>query len=120
MRKLFGALAITMMAFTAPTGVIAGDDQFGLSPAACEEAVVHYLDDRLYDSRSARVHLSSDPYKVQVAMRGATEVSAWAVDILVKSRLPTGSWSSYQNYTVIFQDGAPVALESDVQSVTAI
>ena len=120
MRKLLGALAITVFAFAGPTGAFAGDDQFGLSPAACEEAVVHYLDDRLYDPRSARVQLSSDPYKVQVAMRGAKEASAWAVDILVKSRLPTGSWSGYQSYTVIFQNGAPVALESDFQSVTAI
>lgn len=98
----------------------ASEDSFGLSPEACEESVTHLMNDRLFDPRSARVRLDGEPYAVTVEMRGKSNVAAWAVDVRVKSRLPSGSWSGYMPYTVIFQDGVAVALESDVQRVTRV
>ena len=120
MKKLLTAAGVSLLVMTATPGLVAGDDVFGLSPAACEESVAYFMEDRLYDSRSARIELDGDPYKVSVDLRGGQKVDAWAQDVLVKSRLPSGSWSNYQPYTVIFQNGQAVALESDVSDMTVI
>jgi len=120
MKKLLSAAGISILVITTTPGLIAGDDVFGLTPAACEESVAYFLEDRLFDSRAARIELNGDPYKVTVDLRGGNEVDAWAQDVRVKSRLPSGSWSNYQPYTVIFQNGQAVALESDVADVTAV
>lgn len=118
MRKLFATAIASAFILGASPVVHAGDPgEFGLTTAACEDAVVAYMQDRLYDPRAARVHLTSDPYQVVVSLRDGREVDAWAVDVRVRSRLPTGSWSGYQPYTVIFQNGVPVALEGDLPDV---
>ncbi len=118
MKKTIVSLAFIAMSLNIAPVVGANDAGFDLSPSACKEVVSDFMDTRLTDSRSARVQLDSDPYKVMVDMRSADDIPAWAVDILVKSRLPSGSWSNYQPYTVIFQDGKAVALESEVVGVT--
>ena len=78
------------------------------------------MEKRLSDPRAAKVQLDSDPYKVMVDLRAEEDIPAWAVDIRVKSRLPNGSWSNFQPYTVLFQNGEAVALKSDVADVTRL
>ena len=120
MKRYVMAIAASTALMGAAMSATAADDGFGLSPAACEEAVSYFLDDRLYDSRSARVQLSGDPYRVVVNMRSGDVATVWAVDVHVKSRLPSGSWSNYQPYTVIFHNGMAVGLESDFRNVTPV
>jgi hypothetical protein len=120
MKRLLVAMVFSVAAVGVTQGAIAGGGEFSLTPAASKEAVASYLGDRLYDPRSARVQLSGEAYRVIVDMRGGREVELWAIDVLVKSRLPSGSWSNYQPYTVIFQSGRAVALESDFSDVTPI
>ena len=120
MKRILTAAAFSILALGANPGVMAGSDSFGLSPAACEDAVARYMDNRLSDPRSARIRVTGDPYKVMVSTRGRSDISAWAVDVLVKSRLPTGSWSGYQPYTVIFKNGRVIALERDLRDVVRV
>ena len=120
MRKFLAAAAFAATAAFSAAPATAQYDSFGLSPEACIDSVAYFLEDRLYDSRAARIELDSAPYRVMVEFRGGYETQAWAVDVLVKSRLPTGSWSNYQPYTVIFRDGEAIALESDVWDMRLI
>ncbi len=119
MKNFLTAASFGLIAMTVSPAAIAGDDAFSLSPQACEETIAYFLEDRLYNSNSARIQLDSDPYRVMVELTSG-QVEAWAIDAAVKSRLPNGSWSNYQRITVIFQDGVAVALKSDVQNLTAI
>ncbi len=120
MKKTLATLALTIMTLGIVPSIGAFEGTFDLSPSACEEVVAQYMDTRLDDPRSARVQLSSEPYKIMVDMRSTSDIPAWAVDVRVKSRLPSGSWSNYQPYTVIFQGDKAVALESDVARVTRV
>ncbi|MEM9495240.1 MAG: hypothetical protein AAGA09_04500 [Pseudomonadota bacterium] len=120
MRKTLAAAAFGLGALIAAPVASADDAIFELAPGACEDAIAIYMSERLTDPRAARYRMTSDPYRVLVNMRGDREVSAWAVDVRVKSRLPSGSWSGYQPYTVIFQNGQAVALESDLPDVVRI
>lgn len=118
MKKIFTAAVAGAFIIGSSPFAFAGDI-FELSPVAYQQAAEDYMSERLTDPRSARYNLAGDPYKVQVDMRSG-EAEAWAVDILVKSRLPNGSWSNYQRYTVIFQDGTAVALKSDLAKVVRV
>ncbi len=111
------AIASALMIATAPLAFAGGS--FELSPVAYKQAAEDYMSGRLSDPRSARYNLAGDPYRVQINMRGS-DVEAWAVDIRVKSRLPNGSWSNYQRYTVIFRGGNAVALKSDFANVIRV
>ncbi len=119
MKKLVISAIFAATAAAGVNNAIAGDDGFGLSPEACEESVAYFLEDRLYNSTSARIELDGDPYRVMVSLQSG-DMEAWAQDIRVKSRLPGGSWSSYQAHTVIFKDTRPIALDVDVSSFSPI
>jgi len=120
MKKVLLSLAISVMALGVSPSIGAFEGTFDLSPSACKEVVSHYMSKRLTDPRSAKVQLKGEPYKVRVDMRSAENIPAWAVDVKVKSRLPNGSWSNYQPYTVLFQKGQAVALKGDVADITRI
>ena len=120
MKKTLAAVLFTISATIVVPSAMAGDENFGLSPEACIESVSYFMSGRLYDSRSARINLNGNPYRVTVDMRGGGRTTAWAQNVRIKSRLPSGSWSNYQPYTVIFKDGRAIALESEVRRMTAI
>ncbi len=110
-------LIATGLACAILSALPAAAEDFDLSPAACQDAVADYIASRLDNPRGAKVHMTSDPYKVMVRQRGR-DVAAWAVDVRVKARLPSGSWSGQQRYTVIFKNGSAVALRGDLDGVT--
>lgn len=118
-KKLIFVLASFVAFFGVHSTSIAGDNTFGLSPEKCHETISTYLQERLWDPRAARVRLDGEPYAVEVQMRG-DEATAWAQDVYLKSRLPSGSWSNYQPYTIIFQNGVAVALGSDLSKVERV
>jgi len=120
MKKTLASIVIGVMVLGIAPLSSAFEGDFGLSPSACKAVVADYMDTRLIDPRSARVQLNGDPYQVLVNMRTGGVIEAWAVDVRVKSRLPSGSWSNYQPYTVIFQEGRAVALEDDVARLTRV
>lgn len=120
MKKILAVVFFTFSAAVSLPVATANEGSFGLSPEACIESVSYFMSDRLHDSRSARVSLDGTPYRVMVDLRGGRQVSAWAQDVHIKSRLPSGSWSNYQPYTVIFKNGRAIALESEVRGITLI
>ena len=110
-------LLATALACLFLSNTTAAAESFDLSPSACEEAVSDYIKSRLDNPRGATVRMSGEPYKVMVKQR-TREVAAWAVDVRVKARLRSGSWSSPQHYTVIFKNGEAVALRGDLDNVS--
>lgn len=114
-RKILLGVGAALMAATA---VMAED--FGVMPADYQSALEDYVGSRLINPRGARFQIVSEPYQVYADFAGRSNVAAWAVDVRVRSRLPNGAMGGYVPYTVIFVDGAPVALEQDIRSVRAI
>ena len=117
-KTMTAALAAAFIFGSAPLATAA--DSYNVAPISYQKAAEDYMSQRLSDPRSARYNVRGEPYEVRVNLRGGQNVAAWAVDIMVKSRLPNGSWSNYQPYTVIFQNGAAVALKSDLAKVVPI
>ncbi len=120
MKRLLAVLHIALISYLGVGAASADDRRFDMSPSEYREAVGYFLEDRLYDARSARINIDSAPYPVFIETRRGLEAHAWAVDVLVKSRLPSGSWSNYQSYTVIFHNGVPVAFDTDLRNIRAI
>lgn len=113
-RKLLFCVGAAMMAASA---AMAND--FGAMPVNYQSALEDYVGSRLINPRGARFQITSKPYQVYADFAGRENVAAWAVDVRVRSRLPNGDMGSVP-YTVIFVDGAPVALEQDIRSVKAV
>lgn len=110
MRKFLGmTAAVAILAGSA----FAADARFGMVPEACEDNAEIYVLDRLDNTRGARIEVAGEPYPVLADFPEQAGVPCWAIDVVVKSRLETGSWSGNMRYTVIFHDGAPVALDAD-------
>lgn len=120
MKSTLAAALFAVTASAIAPAAIANTDVFGLSPEACAESVSYFMVDRLYDSRSARVSLTGEPYRVMVDLRDGQQVTAWAQNVHIKSRLPSGSWSNQQPFTVIFKNGQAIALESEVRGMTPV
>jgi hypothetical protein len=114
--KIIRTLTLSLGAAMAAvaTGFAADHDAL---PADYRTALVDYVDSRLTDPRGARYQLLSEPYKVFADFKGQGKVPAWAVDVRVRTQLHSGD-RGYATYTVIFVDGAPVALEQDIRAVT--
>ena len=89
-------------------------------PVSYEQNAENYLNSRISDSRTARFKFSGKPYRVKADIQGHKDLDCWALDVKVKTRLPNNSWSRYMDYTVIFYEGRPVALESDVSKVSEV
>lgn len=79
-----------------------------------------YVTSRLDNPSSAKVQIVSEPYKVRTDMRGHSGMLGWAVDIKVRSRQVSGAQGVYVPYTVIFIDGAPVALCQDTRDIQRV
>jgi len=94
---------------------VAGDH--GTMPANYQTALETYVGSRLTNPRGARFRVMGRPYQVYVDFRGRENVAAWAVDVRVRARLPSGGTGA-SSYTVIFMNGAPVALERDIRDVS--
>lgn len=99
-------------------GVCAAD--FGPQPADYETTAEAYITARLTDPRAAKFQFTSAPYMVYADIAGYEGLPCWAVDVRVKSRLPTGSIGGYVPYTVIFLDGEAVALQDDARRIARI
>lgn len=110
MKRVFLGL-VASLAFTASVAA----SNFGPVPAGYESAAQDYIAERLADARSARYEVVSEPYMVYADIAGYEGLPCWAVDMKVKSRLPSGGFGSYQSYTVIFLDGEAIALEDDAR-----
>ncbi|MEM9015145.1 MAG: hypothetical protein AAGB02_08570 [Pseudomonadota bacterium] len=116
MKNVVISVICGIVAFTA--SVSANDrSAFGLSPAACEDAVVHYLSQRVVDPRGINVALSGEPYAVTIKLRGGREVSGWAVRVRAKHRGHDGRYGAFKRYTVLFKNGRAIALKRDVDNV---
>jgi hypothetical protein len=115
MKKVFLSLAAGAVALFATS--IAGD----IAPCPDDYSVqaVSYVESRLEDARAARVQIVSEPYRVAADFHGHG-AQGWGVDVKVKSRLPTGSYGGYIDYTVIFVDGEAVALCEDTDELTRV
>ncbi len=110
MKKLLAGLAAAI-AFAAT--VAAAD--FGPAPANYEAAAEAYIGERLSDPRNARVQFVGAPYKVYADVAGYEGLACWAIDVRVKSRLPTGAYGGYVPYTVLFLSGRPIAFKDDAR-----
>ena len=113
MKMTFAGIAAALM-FGAGAVVAAAGADFGSAPVSYESEVEAYFASRLTDPRRARFHYASDPYPVYADVSGYENLPCWAVDVRVKSRLPSGGYGGYVPYTVIMLDGEPIALRSDV------
>lgn len=110
MKKLILGFAAAM-AFTASVAA----SSFGPAPADYQSAAEAYISARLDDARSARFEFLGEPYMVYADIAGYEGLACWAIDIRVKSRLPSGAVGGYVPYTVIFLDGEPIALKDDAR-----
>ncbi|MEQ1929078.1 MAG: hypothetical protein ABL957_00905 [Parvularculaceae bacterium] len=79
-----------------------------------------YVVSRLDKSDGARVQIVSEPYRVAADVNGHRGLEGWGVDVRVKARQASGAAGVYLPYTVIFVDGAPVALCEDASDITRI
>ena len=112
MKRVLLGLAASL-AFT----VSVAASSFGPVPANYESVAESYISERLADARSAKYEVVSEPYMVYADIAGYEGLPCWAVDLRVKSRLPSGGFGSYQAYTVIFLEGQAIALEDDARRV---
>ena len=118
-RVAFAGLASVALMMSAATHVSARSGH-GPMPVNYEQTAETYIADRLSNARGARIEVLSEPYQVYSSISGYEGLPCWAVDVRVKSRLPSGSYGSYQRYTVLFLDGEAIALESDARKVTRL
>ena len=110
-KMLLGISALAAIA----TGAIAAD--FGAMPVNYESSAEQYVMSRLANPRGADVQFMSDPYQIIANIGDYAGLEAWAVDLRIRSRLPSGSMSGYVPYTLIFYNGEPVAFEIDADKV---
>lgn len=110
-KSLIGAALATMMA----AGAFAADIR--PMPANYESSAEDYMMSRMDESRGARVTFDGQPYQVLADFGSYGEMPAWAVDLRLRSRGSSGAFDRYMAYTVLFVDGEPVALASDVDNV---
>lgn len=115
MRKFAACLAA---AAALATGAFAAD--FGPMPVDYQSAAESYISGRLTDPRAARFQFVGEPYQVVADFSGRQDVGCWAVDVRVKARLPGGRTGAYQTYTVLFVNGAAIALEDDARSLDRV
>ena len=108
------AFAAAMLAASAFAG------SFGPEPSNYETAAADYVSSRLINPRASKIRFVGGPYKAYADIGGYRDVAAWAVDVRVKSRLPSGGWSGYMAYTVIFVDGDPIAFEQDARRLSRL
>ena len=118
MKLLKSISAMTAGLVMLVAGAFASD--FGPEPISFEGDAEQYISSRLEDPRGARFQFVGEPYMVFADIGSYEGVSAWAVDVRVKSRMSSGSFGGYLPYTVIFVDGDPVALEEDTQQLTRL
>lgn len=78
-----------------------------------------YMLSRLDAEARARVEVVGEPYLVRAEVSGHS-VEGWAVDLKVKARQASGAHGVFIPYTVIFVDGAPVALCQDTSEIERV
>lgn len=105
--------AAAMFAISQAGDIAPCPDDYGLR-------ATDYIESRLENPRGASVQIVSEPYRVEADVAGYSGIEGWGVDVRVKSRLQTGSFGRYLDYTVIFVDGAPVALEDDADEMIRV
>lgn len=110
MNKLILVLAATL----AMTASVAASS-FGPAPGDYQNAAQAYVLARLDDARGARFEFLGEPYMVYADIAGYEGLPCWAIDVRVKSRLPSGRVGGYVPYTVIFLDGEPIAFKDDAR-----
>ncbi len=107
----FGAAAL--FAASQAADIAPCPDDYGLQAAG-------FVETRMEDARGSRVQVVSEPYRVAAEISGLNGVEGWGVDVKVRSRLPDGRYGGYVPYTVIFVDGAPVALCADASELQRV
>lgn len=116
----FAAVAAAGLLFGVGAAVSAQTSGFGPMPVDYEQSASSYIEARLTNARGARIDVVSEPYQVYSSLSGYEGLACWAVDLRVKARLPSGSYGSYQRYTVLFLDGDAIALKGDARKVTRL
>ncbi len=105
---LVAAASLAAPALVSPAAADAGP-----RPYDCESQAIDYVKTRMSNPRGARVRMIGEPYEAEVDFDEYEEMDVWAVDVRVRSRLPSGASTGVARYTVIFVDGEPVALRED-------
>ncbi len=82
-----------------------------------ESRATAYIESRMDNSRGARFAMDGTPYSVRIKTRSGSESLCWAVDMDVKFKMTRASYGR-ETMTVLFFDGMPFALASDVDDVT--
>ena len=88
---------------------------FGPEPVNYEASIIDYVESRMVNPRGARIKTLGEPYQIYAHMTGHEDAACWAVDVMVKSRLPGGGYGRALKYTVILMNGNPVALSDDLK-----
>ncbi|MEM9704543.1 MAG: hypothetical protein AAF850_00550 [Pseudomonadota bacterium] len=104
--------------FALAFGAVAIAFASGAAPDNYEDAARDYVVERLSNPAGARVRFESEPYEVFADIGRYEGVAGWAVDVRVRTRLANGEVTRFQPYTIIFVDGDPVALRSDLRKMT--
>ncbi len=115
-RKPFVAAFVGAAAFVA----FAFASDIAPCPSDYREQATDYVTSRLENPNGARVQIVSQPYKVRADIGEHSGILGWAVDIRVKARQATGAPGVYLPYSVVFIDGAPVALCEDTDEFTRV
>ena len=116
-------LKSTFAAFVAVAMICASTafaENFGDSPSDYRASAEDYLSSRLTNPRGAKFRFSGEPYRIYADLSGYEQLPAWGVDVRVKSRLPSGGWSGYMSYTVIFVGGDAIAIDEDARRLTRL
>lgn len=101
-------------AFAFAFATAATASSFGPIPVNYESEAAAYVAERMGDPRGAKYEAVSEPYQVFADVSGYEGLPCWAVDLRVKSRLPSGG-VGMEILTVVFLEGRAIALKDDAQ-----
>lgn len=114
--KIFAFLVAAGMALPPLLAMpaMAGSAARMVAPVDYADDAKLYLTSRMEEDANPSFRLEGEPYRVRARLNGA-ERDCWAVDIYTRASLGAGRRSA-DTYTVLFYDGEPVALASDLRS----
>ena len=117
-----GKLAAALAGFAMVCSVAGARAQdFGAAPANYQTDVKSYFVSRVAEPQGMRMKFSGRPYRVYADLRSIDDAPCWAVDFYASVKIEnSGRSTRYQRYTVIFYQGRPVALKTDLPEVSRV
>jgi hypothetical protein len=114
MKKTFAVMTSAALLF-ASSAFASG---FGPAPASMEDEATDYIEQRLENPNGSSVKAVSAPYKVTADLNGGDDENCWAIDMRIRTKLASGQ-TGRDTLTVLFYEGEPVALRSDLNTRVA-